>query len=279
MRVFLLQVFYLFFSLQVGIIGGSGLNNPDILTDGSERVVETPYGPPSDVLIEGKISGVDCVILARHGRKHTINPSNVNYRANIWALKNVGCTHIIVSSATGSLQEDIKPGDFVVLDQFIDRTKTRVTTFFDGSDNAPEGVCHIPMDPVFCDKTRMILLNCAKQMGLGVHPSGTAVCIEGPRFSTKAESNLYRSWGAHVVNMTLVPEVVLAKEAGMCYAAVAMATDYDCWHNTIVCVDEVMATFKANAEKITKLFIMAIGKIGEENWDDELDKLKVYSLL
>lgn len=261
-------------TVKIGIIGGSGFNNPEFFEEGREHFVDTPYGPPSDVLIEGKIKGVDCVILARHGRKHTISPSNVNYRANIWALRHVGCTHVLVSTACGSLQEDIHPGDLVLLDSFIDRTRTRIQTFFDGSEQGLPGVCHIPMEPAFCPATREVLLECAKDLGIKMHPTGTAVTIEGPRFSSRAESNLYRSWGAQLVNMTLVPEVVLAKEAGLSYAAVAMATDYDCWRESerVVCVPDVLKAFKENVEKITKLFICAVQKLVEKNWDDIIKK-------
>ncbi|XP_014256347.1 S-methyl-5'-thioadenosine phosphorylase-like [Cimex lectularius] len=259
--------------VKIGFIGGSGLNNPDILKNPIVRYVETPFGSPSDVLIEGKISGVSCVVLARHGRKHTINPSNVNYKANIWALKSVGCTHVIVSTATGSLKEEIRPGDFVIVDSFIDRTYSREQTFFDGKGPCPH-VCHIPMEPAFCNKTRELIIETAKELNLRFHPNGVAVTIEGPRFSTKAESVLYKSWGADLVNMTLVPEAPLAKEAGLCYAAVAMATDYDCWHNTVVDVSEVMATFKANAQKVQKLFCEIVPKIAAIDWTDTIEKLQ-----
>jgi len=262
------------YKVKIGVIGGSGLNNPEILENSKEVQVDTPYGPPSDVLIEGQVAGVPCVILARHGRKHDINPSNVNYRANIWALKSVGCTHVVVSCACGSLKEEIPPGNFVIIDSFIDRTHKRIQTFFDGSSLSPDGVCHIPMEPAFCNRTRKILYETAKGLGFPVHETGTAMCIEGPRFSSKAESNLYRSWGASVIGMTLVPEVVLAKEAGLLYAAVAMATDYDCWRGGSVNVNEVMTTFKANVENITKLFVEVIPKIANENWDETIDELK-----
>uniref|UniRef100_A0A1B6CHF1 S-methyl-5'-thioadenosine phosphorylase n=1 Tax=Clastoptera arizonana TaxID=38151 RepID=A0A1B6CHF1_9HEMI len=262
--------------IKIGIIGGSGLNNPSIFEDSKERTLDTPYGPTSDALIEGKIKGVDCVLLARHGRQHTINPSNVNYRANIWALRHVGCTHVIVSTACGSLKEEIKPGDFVLLSSFIDRTRNRIQTFFDGTVLGPTGVCHIPMEPAFCNITRKIILNEATKLGYKMHPNGTAVVIEGPRFSSRAESNVYRSWDADLVNMTLVPEVILAKEAGLSYAAIAMATDYDCWRaneDECVNVEEVLETFKQNVERITQLFINVIPKIAEfGNWKEIIKK-------
>lgn len=262
-------------AIKIGIIGGSGLDDSQILESRSEKVVSTHFGNPSDVLIEGKIAGVDCVLLARHGRNHSIMPSNVNYRANIWALKTLGCTHVIVSTATGSLQENIHPGDIVIPDNFIDRTTKRAQTFYDGNDMLV-GVCHIPMEPAFCNKTRDVLIGTAKELGIaGVHNKGTVVTIEGPRFSSKAESNLFRQWGADLVNMTLLPEVVLAKEAGLCYAAIAMATDYDCWRECgeNVNVADVLATFKKNVTKVTQLITAAIPKIAEIDWSDTIDEL------
>ncbi|KAI4874614.1 hypothetical protein NFI96_020932 [Prochilodus magdalenae] len=215
--------------IKIGIIGGSGLDDPDILECRTENFVDTPFGKPSDALIKGKIKNVECVLLARHGRQHTIMPSNVNYRANIWALKEEGCTHVVATTACGSLREDIQPGDIVLLDQFIDRTTKRVQTFYDGSPSSPSGVCHIPMAEPFCSKTREVLLEVVKGLGIRYHPRGTMLSIEGPRFSSRAESHMFRQWGADLINMTTVPEVVLAKEAGLCYASIAMATDYDCW--------------------------------------------------
>ncbi|CAG7677353.1 unnamed protein product, partial [Allacma fusca] len=262
---------------EIGIIGGTGLDDPDIMEERREEVVETVFGSPSDALIHGKISGVDCVLLARHGRKHNISPTNVNYRANIWALKNAGCTHIVVSTACGSLKEEVQPGDFVFLDNFIDRTTKRTSTFYDGvTPGAPQGILHLPMEPVFSDELRQVLVAAATELGIKYHSNGTCVTIEGPRFSSKAESNLYRSWGASVVNMTCVPESVLAKEAGLLYAAVAMATDYDCWRDTgeKVSVEGVMRTFKANSQKVTKLFKHVVPKIAEQSWDEHIENLQ-----
>ncbi|XP_077004149.1 S-methyl-5'-thioadenosine phosphorylase isoform X2 [Tamandua tetradactyla] len=216
-------------AVKIGIIGGTGLDDPEILEGRTEKYVDTPFGKPSDALILGKIKNVDCVLLARHGRQHTIVPSNVNYQANIWALKEEGCSHVIVTTACGSLRDEIQPGDIVLIDQFIDRTTTRPQTFYDGSHSCARGVCHIPMAEPFCPKTREVLIETAKKLGLRCHSKGTMVTIEGPRFSSRAESFMFRTWGADVINMTTVPEVVLAKEAGICYASIAMATDYDCW--------------------------------------------------
>ncbi|TNM85884.1 hypothetical protein fugu_008155 [Takifugu bimaculatus] len=217
--------------VKIGIIGGSGLDDTDILEGRTERYVDTPYGKPSDALILGKIKNVDCVLLARHGRQHTIMPSNVNYQANIWAMREEGCTHLLVTTACGSLRDEIQPGDIVIIDQFIDRTTRRVQTLYDGQATSPAGVCHIPMAEPFCNRTReaSVLLEVARSLGVKCHTRGTMLSIEGPRFSSRAESLMFRQWGADVINMTTVPEVVLAKEAGLCYASIAMATDYDCW--------------------------------------------------
>ncbi|KAA8594737.1 hypothetical protein FQN60_011872 [Etheostoma spectabile] len=215
--------------IKIGIIGGSGLDDPDILEGRTERYVDTPYGKPSDALILGKIKNVECVLLARHGRQHTIMPSNVNYQANIWALREEGCTHLLVTTACGSLREEIQPGDIVIIDQFIDRTTKRAQTLYDGQSTSPPGVSHIPMAEPFCNRTREVLVEVARSLGVKCHVRGTMLSIEGPRFSSRAESLMFRQWGADVINMTTVPEVVLAKEAGLCYASIAMATDYDCW--------------------------------------------------
>ena len=159
-------------------------------------------------------------------------PTNVNYRANIHALKEEGCTHVIATTACGSLQQQFHPGNFAILDQFIDRTTKRCTTFYDGAATSPPGVCHIPMASPFCDRIRQLLLIAAKNIDVYVHDHGTMVTIEGPRFSSKAESLMFRSWGGDLINMTTVPEVVLAKEAGLSYASIAMVTDYDCWRDS-----------------------------------------------
>lgn len=227
---------------------------------------------PSDVLVEGKIAGVDCVLLSRHGQKHTIMPTNVNYRANIWALKEQGCTHLIVTTACGTLKEEIHPGDILFPDQFIDRTSKRVLTFYDGEPGSPVGVCHIPMHTPFCPHTTKILKEIAKEQGIKFHETGTVVTIEGPRFSTRAESHLFRSWGAHIVNMTTVPEAILAKEVGLCYAAIALPTDYDCWHESAgnVNVDVVMECMKNNCHKATTLILEAVARIAKIDWKDIL---------
>lgn len=257
-------------AVKIAIIGGTGLDNPEFLEDRSEKFVETPFGKPSDALILGTINGVPCVLLARHGRKHSIMPGNVNYRANIWALKEENCTHVLVTTACGSLQGNMKPGDIVLIDQFIDRTTKRHQTFYDGSETAPPGVCHIPMHTPFCAKSREIIAGILKELGYSFHPSGTIVTIEGPRFSSRAESKLFHSWGADVINMTTVPEVVLAKEAGLCYAAMALVTDYDSWRDEYdsehVSVEMALAVMKKNASLASKTIVKAISAIASSDW-------------
>jgi len=243
--------------IKIGIIGGSGLENLDILQDKRQEKINTPFGAPSDLATIGKIRDVEVVIISRHGRNHTIKPTDVNFRANIWALKGLGITHILAATACGSLREEIRPGDFVILNQFIDRTTKRAQTFYEGR------VCHIPMAEPFCGRLGSLAYQAALGLGITAHPQGTAVTIEGPRFSTKAESNLFRSWNADIVNMTTVPEAVLAREAGICYQAIAMATDYDCWRETenSVNIQKVLTVMKNNADKMEKLLAEIIPKI------------------
>ncbi|XP_057364936.1 S-methyl-5'-thioadenosine phosphorylase-like [Daphnia carinata] len=262
--------------VKIGIIGGSGFYKLDALKDPVEKSVNTPFGEPSDALVSGKIEGVDCVVLARHNRKHGIMPTNINYRANIWALKEEGCTHVLVSTACGSLQEEIAPGDLVILDQFIDRTTKRMQTFYDGTCAQLPGICHLPVAEPFCSLTRDCLKKAAEASNIPVHPSGTCVTIEGPRFSSKAESFLFKSWGGHVINMTTVPECILAKEAGLCYAAIAMATDYDCWHphNENVNVELALTTFRENVGKVTQVLCAAVPIIAKLDWTFTLEELK-----
>ncbi|XP_029462704.1 S-methyl-5'-thioadenosine phosphorylase isoform X1 [Rhinatrema bivittatum] len=272
-------------AVKVGIIGGSGLDDPDILEGRTEKYIDTPYGKvlnqisirsPSDALVLGKIKNVDCVLLARHGKQHTIAPTNINFRANIWALKEEGCTHVLVTTACGSLREEIQPGDVVIIDQFIDKTTKRHQTFYDGGPACLPGVCHIPMAEPFCTKTREVLIEVAKKLGIKCHSKGTMITIEGPRFSSRAESLMFRLWGADVINMTTIPEVVLAKEAGLCYASVAMATDYDCWkeHEEAVSVDKVLKTLKENANKATSILLTAIPQIAAMDWTETQQNLK-----
>ena len=246
---------------KIGIIGGSGLDDPAILESECDIEVNTPYGPPSCCLKCGKINGVEVVLLGRHGREHTHPPTQVNYRANIHALKAAGCTHILATTAVGSLRENIGRGDLVILDQFIDFTKHRKNTFFEEFE--PHNPQHTPMAEPFDRGLRDILIKQCEHLGLAFHKTGTVVTIEGPRFSTKAESNMFRLWGADVINMSIATEAALANEAGIPYAAVAMSTDYDCWKDDEepVSWETILAVFQANAEKVTRLLIEAVPAI------------------
>jgi 5'-methylthioadenosine phosphorylase len=245
---------------KIAIIGGSGLDNPNILEDKTEIEIETKYGKPSSVLTCGKIEGIDVVILARHGKDHGITPTEVNYRANIRALKEIGATHILATTAVGSLREEIGRGDFVIIDQFIDFTRRRHVTFVDSFE---EGVNHTQMSDPFDENLRNMLIETAIELGIKHHPTGTVVTIEGPRFSTKAESKMFRTWGADIINMSISPEAILSNEAGIPYAVVGMSTDYDCWkeNEQPVTFDEIIKVFNANSEKVKTLLINTIKKI------------------
>lgn len=240
------------------------MGNQKILKHAKEIEVETPFGRPSSAISVGEIKGIRVAVLARHGKNHSISPTNVNYRANICALRELGATHILAGSACGSLREHIKPAVLVFVDQFIDRTTKRHSTFFD-----KERVAHIPMAEPFCPSLRVLLEESAKKLGLEFFGKGTVVTIEGPRFSTKAESNLFRQWGADVINMTTVPEVILAREAGLCYQLVAMATDYDCFleDRPAVTIGEVLKVMAQNAENLSNLFLDAIPRITDQQRD------------
>jgi len=223
----------------------------------SEKVkVYTPFGAPSAPITIGEYKGIKIAFIPRHGEKHSIPPHSINYRANIWALKEIGVERILAPSAVGSLQENIKPGDFVIPDQFIDRTWGRAGTFYDGGQ-----VCHISMADPFCPELANTIYNTALSLGLRIHKGGIYVCIQGPRFSTRAESKLFRSWGAHIIGMTLVPEVNLAREVRMCYSTIAMVTDYDVWAEKPVSAEEVVKTMNENVEKVKKLIANLITKI------------------
>jgi 5'-methylthioadenosine phosphorylase len=239
--------------IKVGIIGGSGLDDPEILHKPVELRIETPYGKPSSVLTCGKIEGVDIAILARHGKKHTIRPSQVNFRANIWALKEYGCTHILAG-------EEIEPGHLVFPGQFIDFTKKREKTFFD-----EDVVVHTPMAEPFCPNLRQLLAESAQKLAIPHHSDKTVITIEGPRFSTRAESHMFRAWNADVINMSTVPEVNLAREMKIHYASAAMSTDYDCWREgeESVTWEMILATMRKNADSVLHLFLHVIPKIKE----------------
>lgn len=243
---------------RIGIIGGSGFDDPRLL-DNIQRIKKhTPYGATSDLIVTGSLRGVDVVIISRHGQNHRICPSNVNFRANIWAMKDLGVSHILATTAVGSLREEIKPGHLVFPDQFIDRTTKRVSTFFEGNE-----VCHIAMADPFCPKLRTKFCEAAQNLSLEFHGTGTIVTIEGPRFSTGAESRMFRQWGGDVINMSTVPEVVLAREAGLCYASVAMSTDYDSWHESEESVtwEMIAAVMKKNVENVARLLLEVIPRI------------------
>ena len=247
--------------IKVGIIGGSGLDNPDILKNPRDMDVETPWGTPSSLLKIGTIEGVDVILLARHGREHRIPPTEVNYRANINALKEAGCTHILATTAVGSLREEIHRGDLVIIDQFIDFTRHRNITFFEEFE--PHNPAHTPMADPFDKNLRELFISACGALEYPFHPRGTVITIEGPRFSTRAESRMFRIWGADIINMSIAPEAALANEAGIPYAAVAMSTDYDCWKEDEkpVSWEEVLRVFSSNAGKVTNLLATVIPKI------------------
>lgn len=254
---------------EIGIIGGSGLYDPGLFKEAKTIKIYTPYGPPSDEITVGEFKGRKVAFLPRHGKGHVIPPHMINYRANIWAFKALGVERIVAVSAVGSLREDYKPGDFVIPDQFIDFTKNRIYTFFDG-----RLVAHVSMADPFCPELREVAIATAKDLGIPVHEKGTYVCIEGPRFSTRAESRLYKSWGADIIGMTLVPEVNLAREAQICYVTIAMITDYDVWAEKPVTAEEVVRVMKENVEKAKKLLYELIPRIPKERKCPCKDALK-----
>jgi 5'-methylthioadenosine phosphorylase len=238
---------------QLGIIGGTGIYDPSMFKEEQSLNIYTPFGETSDMISVFQHHKRRIAFLPRHGKAHTIPPHNVNYRANVWALNSIGVKRVFAASAVGSLREDFRPGQFVVPDQFIDRTKRRADTFYEGGK-----VCHISVASPFCPDLREALLQAGTQLEVKVHSGGTYVCIEGPRFSTKSESKLFRSWGADIIGMTLYPECVLAREAELCYACVAMITDYDVWAERPVSTSEVMQTAKRNIRNFRQLVFQAL---------------------
>ncbi|NEO46868.1 MAG: S-methyl-5'-thioadenosine phosphorylase [Moorea sp. SIO4A3] len=248
---------------QIGIIGGSGIYKMAALQDVQEVPIETPFGPPSDALMVGTLEGTTVAFLSRHGRNHHLMPSELPFRANIYAMKQLGVEYIISASAVGSLQEEVKPLDMLVPDQFIDRTKNRVSTFFgDGI------VAHIGFGHPVCNQLAGILVDAIASLELPevtVHNGGTYLCMEGPAFSTMAESNLYRSWGAKVIGMTNLPEAKLAREAEIAYATLALVTDYDCWHedHDHVTVNMILDNLQRNAINAQKVIQETVRRLVE----------------
>jgi 5'-methylthioadenosine phosphorylase len=264
---------------KIGIIGGSGLYKMEALTDVEEVQVDTPFGAPSDTLIVGTLEGTQVAFLARHGRNHHLTPSELPFRANIHAMKQLGVEYLISASAVGSLKEEVKPLDMVVPDQFLDRTKNRISTFFG------EGiVAHIAFGDPVCKHLAGVLADTVASLDLPdvtLHRGGTYVCMEGPAFSTKAESHLYRSWGATVIGMTNLPEAKLAREAEIAYATLALATDYDCWHpdHDSVTVDMVIANLQRNATNAQKVIRETVRRLADNPPISEAHSALKYAIL
>ena len=243
----------------LGVIGGSGFYQMSGLEKVEQMVLETPFGRPSDPFYQGRIGDIEVVFLARHGRGHRYLPSEINFRANVFGMKQLGVTHLVSISTAGSLKEEIHPAELIVPDQFIDRTFKRPETFFgDGI------VVHVSLASPVCTDLAGSLVNATRAGGAIVHEGGTYLCMEGPQFSTRAESNLYRSFGASVISMTAMQEARLAREAEMCYAALVLVTDYDCWHESVAAVDiaEILRVMNANVENAQKAVSRLAGMLG-----------------
>ena len=243
---------------SVGIIGGSGLYDMEALADKEEVNIDTPFGSPSDAITIGTLEGRRVAFLPRHGRGHRLNPTEIPARANIFALKTLGVTHIVSVSAVGSLKEELHPLDMVVPDQIIDRTKSRVNSFFGGGI-----VAHVAFSNPFCSNLSRVLHDAARDVGARAHAGGTLIVMEGPLFSTRAESELYRSWGASIIGMTALPEAKLAREAEICYATLACVTDFDTWHpdHDSVTVETIIEYLTKNASNAQKVAIEAVKRI------------------
>jgi 5'-methylthioadenosine phosphorylase len=243
---------------KIGVIGGTGLYEIEGMTDIQEVKLDTPFGNPSDSLIIGKLNGTGVAFLPRHGRGHRILPGEIPARANIYALKSLGVEHIIAINSCGSFKEELKPGDLIIPDQVIDRTRGRISTFFgDGI------VAHIPFGEPFCPDFSRYLYQCAVDAGASVHFKGTYIAMEGPAFSTRAESRLYKAWGADVVGMTILPEAKLAREAEICYASICCITDYDSWREKEagVTADVIVGLMKKNISMAKQIIKLAVGKM------------------
>lgn len=260
---------------SIGIIGGSGLYEIDGAKTIEELKITTPWGKPSDAVVIADVEGHRAAFLPRHGRGHLYLPHEVNYRANIAALKMIGVEEIIAFSAVGSLKEKIRPLDFVLPNQIIDRTKARESTFFGNG-----MVGHITFGHPFCGRLLGIIKHAADEIGLTMHTDETLICMEGPAFSTKAESNLYRSWGAGIINMSTIPEAKLARESEMCYAVICMSTDYDCWHETEepVTIDMVIKNLTTNAGNAKKLIKLLLDRLGNDR-DCECGEASKYAII
>ncbi|MFC1872192.1 S-methyl-5'-thioadenosine phosphorylase [Chloroflexota bacterium] len=247
--------------IKIAVIGGSGLYDIEGFTGARELNIDTPFGKPSDVIVVGELGGVGVAFLPRHGKGHRIPPTEVPVPANIYALKTLGVEHIIAVNAVGSLKKELKPGDLVIPDQIIDRTRGRANTFF-----RHDIVAHVAFAEPFCSRLSGVLFEAGEKAGATMHRGGTYVVMEGPAFSTKAESNLYRSWGADVIGMTALPEAKLAREAEMCYSLIACVTDYDCWHeeHASVTVGMILETLRKNVEMGKKIVGLAIGSVAGE---------------
>ncbi|MFH1368717.1 MAG: S-methyl-5'-thioadenosine phosphorylase [Elusimicrobiota bacterium] len=265
--------------VKIGVIGGSGVYEIEGIKDLKELKIKTPFGYPSDAIVTGELEGVRCAFLPRHARGHRILPSEINFRANIYALKSLGVEKIISISACGSLKEEFKPKDFTIPDQLYDRTKTRRSTFFgDGI------VAHIQFGHPFCENVRKALKETMDEMRISNHYGGTYVCMEGPAFSTKSESETYRKMGFSIIGMTAVPEAKLAREAEICYATIGLVTDYDCWkeHGEEVsagAVVEVVHQNVANVKRLIKLAVPKLAKTGRECACSEALKYAIMSKL
>lgn len=250
---------------RIGVVGGTGLDNPDLFTPGSETLTRTPYGLPSGPLRTGRLRGsdVEVVLLERHGEGHVIPPHKVNYRANMYALKEAGCTHVLASAACGSLRDAYAPGCLVIPDQFIDATKRREATYFDHFE--PGNIGHTLMADPFSPSLRGLLTRAAASCGVAVHDGGTIVTIEGPRFSTRAESRMYRLLGGDLINMTIATECALANEIGLPYAVMAMVTDYDSWseEHPPLDLDDLLRVFAENVDNLVKVFVTALSMVAE----------------
>ena len=243
---------------EIGIFGGTGIYDSGLLNDSKEITIDTPYGKTSDSITVGEFNGRNVAFMPRHGKKHTVPPHLINFRANIWAFKELGVKRIIAPSAVGSLREEFEPGHFALPSQFIDFTKSRKGTFSEDG-----RVIHISVADPFCPELQNIILDVTKKQGMQIHENCTYVCIEGPRFSTKAESGFFRTTGADIIGMTLVPECQLAREAQICYVSISTVTDYDVWAEKPVTAKEVMETLAKNVEMTKKILTLVIDQIPE----------------